>query len=83
MKNARLRLAIVLCVLQPGCSFFWLRSEEPGRGPHRRPGRVPAALPLSIDMAEDAWEQTVRKTRRSADSYHYGRGFREGYADLS
>ena len=80
MKDARRRWLLLLCVLQPGCSFYYYGAKN--------------LLDFSVDardrcltrcrfdqMADDAWQHAVADDPALANGYHYGAGFRAGFAD--
>jgi hypothetical protein len=78
MKHTRLRLALILCVLQPGC-FYYYGAKNLIEAPLDARDECLMRCRFKC-MAEEAWEQAVREDPSLADHFHYGAGFREGFA---
>ncbi len=80
MKDARRRLIFLLCVLQSGCSFAYYGAKNLIEAPIDARDRQ--LMRCRFDqMAEDAWRQAVVDDPHLAYAYHYGCGFRRGFAD--
>ena len=80
MKDARRRLILLLCVVQPGCSFFYYGAKNLVEAP--LDARDEQLMRCRFNqMADDAWRQTVVDDPSLAEAYHYGAGFRRGFAD--
>ncbi len=80
MKVARPRWILPVCVLQSGCSFAYYGAKNLLEAP------IDACdehlMRCRFDrMAEDAWRQAVVDDPSLALAYHYGAGFRRGFAD--
>jgi hypothetical protein len=78
MKHGWLRLALLLCVLQPGC-FYYYGAKNLIEAPLQCRDECLMRCRFKC-MAEDAWQQAVQEEPSLADHFHYGAGFREGFA---
>lgn len=80
MKDARRRWILLLFVLQPGCSFAYYGAKNLIEAPIDARDRQLTRCRFDC-MADDAWKKAVEDDPPLAYAYHYGAGFRRGFAD--
>ena len=80
MKDARRRIILALCLLQPGCSFVCYGAKNLIEAPLDARDRE-VMRGRFRGMADDAWKQAVADDPALAYAFHYGCGFRRGFAD--